>query len=813
MHPISQQDNRMKTKPTISAGFMHFETTRQEMPQEKQFDLNAFPLLPTRSFVLFPSVAGPITIGRPDSLATVRKAEELHHPIAIFCQKDQSVDNPSVDDLHSVGVIAQVIKVLELPDGSHTALVAALDKCVLHGESPEVSDNGFPMLGVISPAKDSMPRVATTKQQLEMLAAEIKNTTIKLLERSTDGESHIELLMNLRNAEAPAEMINLVSTHFPATSDTKIELLRQSSMLNRAKMLLGELVKQEQMMEIARKVQETAKESFDEQQRRAFLQRQMEAIDQELNGDESDAAVLARKSESIALPESVRLTFDKELMKLNRFNPQSPEYAVQCGYLETLLDLPWGTYTTLDTTLPEASAKLDAEHYGLKKVKERIVEQVALILNNPEGKSPIICLVGPPGVGKTSLGKSIADALGRKFQRISLGGLHDEAEIRGHRRTYIGAMPGRIIEAIRRGGSSNPVLMLDEIDKIGKDYKGDPEAALLEVLDPEQNLHFHDNYIDVDYDLSKVLFIATANNVSGLSRPLLDRMEVIDLSGYILEEKIEIARRHILPKALKELSLPAEDFAISNESLAAIVDGYTSESGVRQLENVLRSLIRKVIVRRLSSISYPKPITPNDLTDLLGPKTYIKERYIDNRYPGVVTGLAWTSAGGEILFIESSIAPSKSEKLTLTGNLGDVMKESATIALQYIRAHAIELGIDPARFESSLLHIHVPEGAIPKDGPSAGITMATSILSAFTGRLVKERLAMTGELTLRGKVLPVGGIKEKILAAKRAGITEIIMSEENRKDIDEIESQYLSGLKFNFVTDINQVFELAILHN
>ncbi len=800
----------MKNKPKISsAGIVHIELPlNDEKLQPGVANFSSCPILPTRNLVLFPTVASTIKIGRSDSLTTIKAAEQHGHAIAIVCQLDPEIESPSINDLYKYGVIARVIKVLEMPDGTTTALVVALNRCEILGPG---SENAlYPLTASVKELRDFMPHAEESINKLNSYAAEIANVTSELAEGLTEGEAQVELMMNLRNIDKPQDIINFVSTHVPLALELKFNLLANGSLLNRAKTLLAELVKHEEMMKIAKKLHQTARDSFDEQQRRAFLQRQMEAIDQELNGDESEIAQLAQRAEEANMPANVKEIFDKELNKLARQNPQSPDYTVQYAYLETLIELPWGKYTTLETTLPQAKETLNARHYGLDKVKQRIIEQVALVLNNPDGKSPIICLVGPPGVGKTSLGKSIAEALGRTFQRISLGGLHDEAEIRGHRRTYVGAMPGRIIEAIRRAGTANPVIMLDEIDKIGKDYKGDPEAALLEVLDSEQNIKFHDNYIDIDFDLSKALFIATANTLSSLSRPLLDRMEVIDLSGYIVEEKIEIARRHLIPTALDELSLKAEDFTITDEAISSIIENYTAESGVRQLDKNLRSLMRKVIVKRLSDESYPNPILPENLTDFLGASIYSGEKYTDNNYPGVVTGLAWTAAGGEILFIESSIATAKTEKLTLTGNLGDVMKESATIALQYIKAHAKELGISPEVFDSSHLHIHVPEGAIPKDGPSAGITMATSILSAFTNRKVRNRVAMTGEMTLRGKVLPVGGIKEKILAAKRAGITDIVLSTENRKDIDEIDSKYLSGLQFHFVENISQVFEFAL---
>ena len=551
--------------------------------------------------------------------------------------------------------------------------------------------------------------------------------------------------------------------------------------------------------------------TMDENQRNAFLQQQMETIRETLYGDSSDEVdELLAAGEEARMPQEVWTLFQKEIEKLRRFNPSSPDYSVLYSYLDTLVKLPWHKQTAPVRDLEKARKILEDDHYGLDKVKERILEQLALIMHNPRGKSPIICLVGPPGVGKTSIGKSVAHALGRKYERVSFGGLHDEAEIRGHRRTYIGAMPGRIIDAMKRAGTVNPVLVLDELDKIGNDYKGDPAAALLEVLDPEQNCHFHDNYIDVDYDLSNVLFIATANTLSTIARPLIDRMEIIELPGYLVEEKVEIAQRHLLPRICRDLNLDPEKLEISNEALLDIIRNYTSESGVRTLDKQLAKVGRKAVMAEMTKSDFPSPVQPDDLYDLLGLAPHIPDKYEGNEFAGVVTGLAWTEVGGEILMAESSLALSKTPTLTLTGKLGDVMKESATIAYQWVKAHATQLGIDPALFDKYSLHIHFPEGAIPKDGPSAGITIATSIVSTFTQRRVAERIAMTGEITLRGKVLPVGGIREKILAAKRAGIDTIVLSAQNRRDIEDMPTAYISGMTFNFVDTVAEVIDFAI---
>ena len=643
---------------------------------------------------------------------------------------------------------------------------------------------------------------------LEVMIEQVKQSAISIVNKTAENSK--EIVFSINQTSSPAELVNFLCTNMHIDTDSKVALLAKPTLAERTFMLLSELVKNEEKVDISREILQRTRQNMDQSQRNAFLQQQMETIREELYGDSDDADELVRRADAIEMPEKARAVFDKEVEKLRRLNPQSPDYSVQFSYLDTLLELPWNKETELNTDFASASRILEDDHYGLEKVKERILEQLAVLMHNPEGKAPILCLVGAPGVGKTSLGKSVAHALGRNYQRVSLGGVHDESEIRGHRRTYIGAMPGRIIDAMKRAKSSNPVLLLDEIDKIGRDFKGDPSSALLEVLDPEQNKFFHDNYIDIDYDLSHVLFIATANTLSTLQQPLLDRMEIIDISGYLLEEKVEIARRHLEPRVRNEHKLEAEDLNISDQALIKIIENYTSESGVRQLEKRLSALARKAVLAKMSGRDFPSEILPEHLHDMLGLPPFSKDRYEGNDFAGVVTGLAWTQVGGEILMAEASLSPGKGEKLTITGNLGDVMKESAAIALQWVKAHASVLGIDPALFERYNLHIHFPEGAIPKDGPSAGITIATAIVSAFTRRLVAERIAMTGEITLRGKVLPVGGIKEKILAAKRAGITDIILSSENRKDIDDIAERYISGLTFHYVDTVEQVIDIAL---
>ena len=617
----------------------------------------------------------------------------------------------------------------------------------------------------------------------------------------------------IRNIENPVFLINYICSNFGLDVKEKQRLLEIDDVIERGYQLLGLLNKESQLLEIKLTIQNKAKEGIDQQQREYFLQQQMKTIQNELGEDSPEQEVenFRNRAKTKKWSEQVAKTFDKELKKLERMSPHAPDYSTQLNYVETMLDLPWGEFTKDNFNLKNAKKVLDRDHFGMDTVKERILEHLAVLKLKGDMKSPIICLYGPPGVGKTSLGKSIATSLNRKYIRMSLGGLHDEAEIRGHRRTYIGAMPGRIMQNIKKAESANPVFVLDEIDKVNADYKGDPSSALLEVLDPEQNGAFHDNYLDIDFDLSKVLFVATANNLNSIPRPLLDRMELIEVSGYTQEEKVEIAIRHLVPKELENHGLKPEMFVLTKPVTNQLIDQYTRESGVRELDRKIAGLMRKVAKNVAIGTKYNAELTPEDLKTYLGAPRYSRDKYEGNDYAGVVTGLAWTSVGGEILFIESSLSPSKSPTLTLTGNLGDVMKESAVLALQYIKAHATELGIDQQLIDENSVHVHVPEGAIPKDGPSAGITMTTALVSAFTRRKVRNNTAMTGEITLRGKVLPVGGIKEKILAAKRAGITDIVICEENRKDIEEIKNTYLKGLKFHYVTDIMEVINFALL--
>lgn len=780
-----------------------FELKRGGEPQEP--DLTDLPVIPMRDLVLFPGVTFPITMGRESTVATATTASEKGIPVGIFCQTDSSEDNPTASSLHKYGVIADVVKTLELPDGTKTAIISARGKVAITGEGMGKTIPGALSVSVRT-VREANPR--PTDKEFAVMATEIRDITLNILRQEQDKLS--DLMFNIENIPTPVMLVNLIATHSAFSVKDKMEMLKKARIKDRAMYLLSLLAQNEQMAELKAEIQRKTRRNMDEQQRNMLLHQQFETLRDELFGDEDDCAMFQSKAAGIAFPDEVRKRFDKEVEKLRRLNPQSPDYSVQYSYLQVLTDLPWGKETALNEDFVKAEEVLNSEHYGLEKVKERILEQLAVMMNNPGGRSPIICLVGAPGVGKTSLGQSIARSLGRPYQRVSLGGLHDEAEIRGHRRTYIGAMPGRIIDAIRRAGSSNPVLLLDEIDKTGSDYKGDPSSALLEVLDPEQNSHFHDNYVDVDYDLSHVLFIATANTLSTIPQPLLDRMEIIDISGYLLEEKVEIARRHLVPRVAVENGFEPDYFDFAPETIVRMVEGYTSESGVRQLEKKIAKVVRQIILRKMRGQEFSQTVTPDALREYLGVERYTPERYEVTEIPGVAVGLAWTSVGGEILFIESAFTQGKGEKLTLTGNLGDVMKESAVIATQVVRARASRYGIEPEWFDTRQLHIHVPEGAIPKDGPSAGITMCTSILSAMTGIPVKPRLAMTGEITLRGKVLPVGGIKEKILAAKRAGITDIILCADNRKDIEDIRPIYLEGVEFHYVRTIDDVFEIAL---
>lgn len=766
---------------------------------------DTLPILPLRNMVLFPGVFMPVSVGRSTSLRLIREAEKKGSYIGVVCQKIAETESPLFEDLHNIGTIAKIIRVLEMPDQTTTVILQGSKRM----ELKEIVETTPYLKGRIVPMNEELPEKGD--KEFQALVEAVKDLTIRYI-RTLDMFPQ-DSAFAIKNISNHMFLIDFICTNLPLKKDEKIELLQINELRTRTYRLLAILNREVQLAEIKESIQMRAREDIDQQQREYFLQQQIKTIQDELggNGQEQEIEEMRKKAGTMKWSAEVKATFLKEVDKLERMHAQSPDYSVQLNYLQTMLSLPWGIYTTDNLSLTNAEKTLNKDHYGLEKVKERILEHLAVLKLKGDMKSPIICLYGPPGVGKTSLGRSIAAALKRKYVRMSLGGVHDEAEIRGHRKTYIGAMPGRIIKNLIKAGSSNPVFILDEIDKINSDRQGDPSSALLEVLDPEQNMAFHDNYLDVDYDLSKVMFIATANNLNTIPGPLLDRMELIEVSGYITEEKIEIARRHLVPKELEANGMKKNDIKIPKSTLEIIIESYTRESGVRELEKKISKILRKSARQYATDGYFAKTeIKPGDLHDFLGSPEYTRDKYQGNEYAGVVTGLAWTAVGGEILFVETSLSRGKGGRLTLTGNLGDVMKESAMLALEYIKAHNSLLNIDDAIFDNWNIHIHVPEGAIPKDGPSAGITMATSLASALTQRKVKANLAMTGEITLRGKVLPVGGIKEKILAAKRAGIKEIILSEENRKNIEEIQEIYLKGLTFHYVKDIKEVFAIAL---
>lgn len=763
-------------------------------------------ILPLRDDVLFPHLPRPVEIGRETSIATIKKAVETNSPIFVTAQKAPEEDDASVAELHSVGVVCKVIKFLELPDGTKTAFLLAGPKARLTRiirRRPLLRGN-VEIINSISDVKDNSEK----QQTLLNTVREIYDQMVQ-----TFSEDSGEIKSSLSKLESPELVLNFITGNTPLEFEVKQRLLEIDDFEQRALETAKELSRLFEMMKIKAEITRLTHEELTRQQKEHFLQQQIRTIQNELGGTVEDAEEkeLQERAQKKKWPEYAAKHFEKELKKLERFNVQNPEYSIQYNYLDTLLNLPWDNYSPDNFSLDQVEEILDRDHYGLEKVKERILEQVAVLKLRKDMKAPILCLYGPPGVGKTSLGKSVAEALGREYCRISLGGLHDEAEIRGHRRTYIGALPGRIMSAMSKCGTSNPVFVLDEIDKIGKDFKGDPSTALLEVLDPEQNVKFHDNYIDVDYNLSKILFIATANDLSTISRPLLDRMELINISGYVTDEKREIALRHLVKRQLSEHGFEENEIEFTPAGINYIIDRHTRESGVRQLDKGIARVLRKIARLKASDKEYPRTIDADKVLELLGPDEVLPEEYENNDLPGVVTGLAWTQAGGEILFIESSLSKGKGEKLTLTGNLGDVMKESAMIALKYIKANAEMLGIPMKAIEENDVHIHVPEGAIPKDGPSAGITMAVSLASSFTGKKVRDRLAMTGEITLRGKITPVGGIKEKILAAKRAGITDVILCSRNRKDVEEIKPDYLKGLHFHYFDHIGDALAYALI--
>ena len=801
---MSKQDPfDFNTLPIISEDTEFFPL----MSQQDEDDMNSeetpeiLSILPLRNTVLFPGVVIPITVGRDKSIKLIKEAYKGDRVIGVVTQKDVSIEDPTLDQLHSVGTVAHIIKMLQMPDGNTTVIIQGKQRFQL---VEEVQSEPF--------IKAIVAKFTETKhkndKEFKSLVAAIKEMSSQIIQLSPNIPS--EAGIALKNIESTSFLINFISSNMNAEMADKQKMLEMGNLRKRADMVMELLTQELQMLELKNQIQTKVRTDLDKQQRDYFLNQQLKTIQEELgNSTDLEFEALETRSKKKKWKAEVKEHFKKELEKLGRMNPAAPDYSIQMNYLELLLDLPWNEFTKDNFDLKRAQRVLDKDHFGLEKVKQRIIEYLAVLKLKRDMKAPILCLVGPPGVGKTSLGKSIAKALNRKYVRMALGGVRDEAEIRGHRKTYIGAMPGRIIQSIKKAGADNPVFVLDEIDKVGSDFRGDPSSALLEVLDPEQNNAFNDHYVEAEYDLSNVLFIATANSLSTIQPALLDRMEIIEVNGYTIEEKIEIAKKYLLPKQKEVHGLDNKQITLKNSLIEKVIEDYTRESGVRGLEKKIGSLVRGIATKIAMEEAYEATLSNNDVERILGAPIFDKDAYEGNEVAGVVTGLAWTSVGGDILFIEASLSPGKG-KLTLTGNLGDVMKESAVIALAYLRAHSALFGIENELFDNFDIHVHVPAGATPKDGPSAGITMLTALTSAFTQRKVKSNLAMTGEITLRGKVLPVGGIKEKILAAKRANIKEIILCKSNQKDILEIKEDYVKDLKFHYVTEMREVIDLAL---
>ncbi|MDZ4681162.1 MAG: endopeptidase La [Saprospiraceae bacterium] len=778
------------------------------MEEEDESQLNdafpeVLPILPLKNTVLFPGIVIPITVGRDKSIKAVNKAYDEGRLVAVLSQRDGNVEDPGVEDLYTVGTIARILKILRMPDGTTTAILQGRKRFVL----TEVTRKSPYLEGRVRLLEYKRP---DNKLEFEALTSSILDLAKQIIELSPNIPS--EAMVMLRNINNSSFLLNFIASNLGAKLHIKQQILEIDDLGEKADIILRQMNGELQLLELKDQIENKVRGDIEKQQRDYFLNQQLKTIQEELGQtpQEEEVDEMSQKAKKKKWAKEAEETFYKEMARLRRMNPQAAEYSVQMNYLELLLDLPWNEFTKDNFNLKKVKAVLDKDHFGLEKVKERILEHLAVLKLKGDMKAPILCLVGPPGVGKTSLGKSVSRALKRKFVRMSLGGLHDESEIRGHRKTYIGAMPGRIIQSLKKAKSGNPVFILDEIDKVGKDFRGDPSSALLEVLDPEQNSTFHDNYLEVEYDLSKVLFIATANSLSTIQPALLDRMEIIEISGYSVEEKIEIAKRHLIPEQLLEHGLKATDIKFKSEVIGHIIQHYTRESGVRSLSRMIAGVMRHIAKKVAMEESYNIAVKVEELNEILGPTHFSHDMYQEVHSPGVAVGLAWTSVGGEILFIESSLSKGKG-KLTLTGNLGDVMKESASTALSFIKAHSESIGIVPEAFEEFDVHVHVPEGAIPKDGPSAGITMLSALSSLFTRRPIKPYLAMTGEITLRGRVLPVGGIKEKMLAAKRAGMKEIILCKDNKKHVEEIPKAYIEGMTFHYVERMEEVLEKALL--
>jgi ATP-dependent Lon protease len=774
----------------------HDNLADAEIPKE-------IPILPLRNTVLFPGVVLPITVGRDKSIKAVHDAYKTDKLIGVLAQKDSSVEDPSLNELVAVGTIARIIKVIKMPDGGTTVILQGKRRFKVGAIT---TDDPYFKAQVILLQEEEAPK----DQDFEAYVSNIKDLAAQIIQLSPNIPTEASII--LKNIENPSFLIHFISSNLNSELTEKQELLQTDHIRSRADLLMQLLQRELQFAELKNKLTNKTKTELDKQQRDYFLQQQLKSIKDELGGDtnERELREMQKKAETKKWPQAAREIFKKGIEKLERMHPSTPDYSIVYNHLDLMLDLPWNDYTDDLYDLKKASKVLDLDHYGMKKVKERILEYLAVLKLKGDMKSPILCFVGPPGIGKTSLGKSIANAIGRKYVRISLGGLHDESEIRGHRKTYIGAMPGRILQSLRKVKSSNPVMILDEIDKVGTDFRGDPSSALLEVLDPEQNNTFYDNYLELEYDLSRVLFVATANDISHIQPALRDRIEIIDLSGYAVEEKVEIAKRHLIPKQKEAHGLKGIPLKLSDKNLVKVISDYTRESGVRELDRQLASIMRYEAKEYAFKSKLKASITEKDIEKVLGKPRYSNDLYKVANMPGVAVGLAWTYVGGDILFIETSISDGKGD-LKLTGNLGNVMKESATTALTYLQSNAKKYGLNQEVFSKKTLHIHVPEGGTPKDGPSAGITMMSSLASAITGKRVKPYLAMTGEITLRGQVLPVGGIKEKILAARRAGIKEVILCWQNEKDISEIDSNFIKGLKFHYVKTMQQVLDLALV--